>query len=470
VGQVAQRGATWLSTILLVHLLQPEDYGTYSIAATVAMFLLAFNDLAVGYAVTRHQGVDVDEVAGTAATLALGTSITIFGLVYLAAPAIVSLFDPPSGSPAVAVVRLTAFAIVIDGAIAAQGGLITRELAEQLRVSCELVGFACAITTNFTLAFAGAGAWSLAAGQVIGSAVTAALIMIRSPHRVRFRWSRERAGPLARFGVPLMIAGTLNQLILNSDYVVVTRYLSLATAGAYFVAFNVSNWPVSLISFAMRRSAIGGFSRLQHDRLLLQRAFVQSTLLLITVTAPMALLIALLSGDIITVLFPERYAAGAVALRFLAGISVFRLVFTLCLDLLTVLGRSIAILWVQAIWWVALVPAMWWGATHHALVGVGVAQFVVAAAVALPCLNWSLAHEGMRLAPMLPGLRRPAVGCATLTAACLLVRLPLQQPLLRLVAGGAAGATGYLAVVLPGSPALDRAKALLVSRVGRAPS
>jgi hypothetical protein len=76
----------------------------------------------------------------------------------------------------------------------------------------------------------------------------------------------------------------------------------------------------------------------------------------------------------------------------------------------------------------------------------------------------------MRLAPMLPGLRRPAVGCATLTAACILARLPLQQPLLRLVAGGAAGATGYLAVVLPGSPALDRAKALLVSRVGRAPS
>jgi PST family polysaccharide transporter len=390
--------------------------------------------------------------------------------VYLTAPAIVALFHPPAGSPAVGVVRLTAFAIVIDGAIAAQGGLITRELREQIRVSCELVGFAFAITTNFVLAFSGAGAWSLAAGQVIGSAVTGSLIMLRSPTRVRFRWTRKRVGPLARFGFPLMIAGTFGQLILNSDYVLVNRYLSLATAGAYFVAFNVSNWPVSLIHFAMRRSAIGGFSRLQHDRVQLQRAFVQATLLLITATLPMALLSTLLAGDVIDFLFPARYSAGAVALRFLAGISVFRLVFTLCLDLLTVLGRSVAILWVQAFWWIALVAAMWWGATHHGLVGVGVAQFVVALVVALPLLNWCLVREDLHLSPMLSGLKRPLLGCVVLTALCLLARLPLHESGLRLLAGGAAGAAGYLAVVLPGTPALDRALDVLGRRVRRVPT
>src|SRR3954453_21359223 len=56
VGQLLQRGLVWLSTIVLVHILDREDYGTYSIAITVTMLLLALNDLAVGHAITRYQG------------------------------------------------------------------------------------------------------------------------------------------------------------------------------------------------------------------------------------------------------------------------------------------------------------------------------------------------------------------------------------------------------------------------------
>jgi PST family polysaccharide transporter len=464
VGQIAQRGATWLSTLLLVHVLRPEDYGTYSIAATVAMFLLSFNDVAVGYAVTRHRGDDLDEVAGTAASIALLTSLTIFVVVFLTAPFIVALFNPPAGSPAVGVVRLTAVAIVIDGSIAAHGGLITRSLREQIRVGCELTGFVFAVSLNFGLALAGFGAWSLAAGQVVGSLVTASLIIVRCPVRVRLRWQADQARALTRFGVPLMLAGTFNQLILNSDYVLVNRYLSLATAGAYFVAFNVSNWPVTLINFAMRRSAIGGFSRLQHDRGALQRAFSQATVLLVSATLPMALLITLLADDIMRFLFPPRYSAGAVALRFLAGVSVFRLVFTLCVDLLTVLGRSVAILWVQVVWWITLLTAMYFGAIHHGLVGVGVAQLVTALGIALPLVNWCLVREGVSLRAALPGLVRPLLGGAALTGACLAARLPLHESGLRLLAGGSAGLLAYAAVALPGTPVLEQVRQVTARR------
>jgi PST family polysaccharide transporter len=467
VGQMAQRGATWLSTLLLVHVLKPEDYGTYSIAATVAMFLLSFNDVAVSYAVTRHRGDDLDEVAGTAASIALITSFTIFVAVFLTAPFIVALFNPPAGSPAVGVVRLTAVAIVVDGSIAAHGGLITRALREQIRVVCELAGFVFAITVNFALAFAGFGAWSLAAGQVIGSVVTAGMIMVRCPMRVRLRWHTDQARALTRFGVPLMLAGTFNQLILNTDYVLVNRYLSLATAGAYFVAFNVSNWPVTLINFAMRRSAIGGFSRLQHDQRALQRAFGQAVVLLVSATLPMALLITLLADDIMTFLFPARYSAGAIALRFLAGVSVFRLVFTLCVDLLTVLGRSVVILWVQVVWWLTLLAGMWWGAIHYGLVGVGVAQLITALVVALPLVNWCLSREGVRLLAALPGLVRPLLAGSALVAACLAARLPFHESGLRMVAGGAAGCAAYGLVALPGTPVIPHLRELVARR--RAP-
>ena len=196
VGQLVQRGLVWLSTIVLVHILNREDYGTYSIAVTVTMFVLALNDLAVGYAITRYQGDDVDELAGTAATVALGLSLSLYAIVFVTAPAIVSLFNPPAGSPAVGIVRLAGLVIVIDGTIAAPTGLITRALQEKIRVTCELIGFGFAMPLLFGLAFAGAGAWSLAIGQVVGAAITAVLLFARSPIPVRFRLgSGAGAGP-----------------------------------------------------------------------------------------------------------------------------------------------------------------------------------------------------------------------------------------------------------------------------------
>src|SRR5690606_30310458 len=105
-------------------------------------------------------------------------------------------------------------------------------------------GTAAALSVNFGVALSGGGPWSLAAAQVTGSAVTATLLMVRSPVKVRFAWNPDFANKLIRFGVPLIGAGAMNQLILNTDYVIVNRYLGTATAGAYFLAFNISNWPM----------------------------------------------------------------------------------------------------------------------------------------------------------------------------------------------------------------------------------
>ena len=190
----------------------------------------------------------------------------------------------------------------------------------------------------------------------------------------------------------------------------VNRYLSLGVAGAYFLAFNVANWPVTMISFAMRRTAMAGFSRLQDDARAMQHAFERSVELLVTATLPMAILISLQAREIILFLFGPKWLAGTTALRFLAGISVIRLVFVLCLDLLAAKGRSMVILWVQVLWFLALVAGLWWGATRHGLVGVGVAQLAAALLVALPLVASCMAREQIHLARVLPRLVRPLLG------------------------------------------------------------
>lgn len=464
-GQFAQRGTTFAATLLLARVLDREDFGTYSIAVTITMFLLAVNDLGMAHAIARHRDdATIPALAGTAATVALTSSIGLYLAAFFAAPALVGLFDPGPGSPAVGVVRLATLAVVIDGCVAANTGVITRALQERTRTTSELGGTAAALTVNFSVALAGGGPWSLAAAQVTGSAVTATLLIARSPVRVRFSWDRDLARQLIRFGGPLIAAGALNQLILNTDYVMVNRYLGTAVAGAYFLAFNVSNWPMTLINFSMRRTAVAGFARLQGDAAAIQRAFVGASTLLISATLPMALLIGLAASDVLTVAYGPKWATGATALRFLAGISVLRLFFALCIELLAALGHSTGILFVQLAWWVALGCGMWWGATTHGLVGVGVAQLGAALVVAMPVLFWLLHSNGVHPLRLLPRLVRPGLGGVALTATVLAVQASLDEPLVRLLLGSAAGALAYALVVLPGTPALATARRLARSR------
>ncbi|MPY95232.1 MAG: oligosaccharide flippase family protein, partial [Acidimicrobiia bacterium] len=202
-GQFAQRGTTFAATLLLARILDREDFGTYSIAVTITMFLLAVNDLGMAHAIARHRDDDsIGAMAGTGATVAFGSSVALYLVAFFSAPFLVSLFDPAPGSPAVGVVRLATLAVVIDGRIAASAGVITRALQERTRTTSELAGTAASLTVNFVVAMNGGGPWSLAAAQVTGSAVTATLLIMRSPVKVRLAWQPDMARHLIRFGVP----------------------------------------------------------------------------------------------------------------------------------------------------------------------------------------------------------------------------------------------------------------------------
>lgn len=462
-GQAARRGATLLSTLLLARILNVEDFGLFTVAFTVATLLMAFTDIGVSYGIVRHQG-DAEPLAGTATSIAIGFSSALYVAVFAASPFIAEAFTARGQDvhpDAVALIRVLAIVAIIDGFSKVPGAGLMRDLRERTRTLAELAGFFVSFFVSITLALGGAGAWSLVWGQLCAVAVTATLILLRSPLTRWPSWNTAHAKYLLGFGLPLAGAGIVNQLILNVDYLIVNSELNLEIAGAYFIAFNISNWPVSLISFAMRRSAIAGFARLQHDPPALQRAFVSAIQLLWTITIPMAVLIGFLAEDVLATLYGKKWLVGTVALQFLAAISVIRLTYQLCTDVLAAMGRSTAVFMVQFAWFAALVPSMFWGARNYGLAGVGATQAAASLLVALPLLLWRLRSVGLQPGKLLSVVFRPVLGGCAAAIAITLVRLPFDGHAVRLLIGGIVGALVYAVVVLPGSPVLGKINALV---------
>ena len=117
-----------------------------------------------------------------------------------------------------------------------------------------------------------------------------------APFRVWPGWDAPAARWMLRFGVPLALTSLVEYIVLNLDYVVVGRVLGPVALGLYLLAYNVSNWPVSIVTDAVRRVSIAGFAHVSADDEAVRAGFHRTFRILAIVSLPLVLLLAVLAA------------------------------------------------------------------------------------------------------------------------------------------------------------------------------
>jgi O-antigen/teichoic acid export membrane protein len=415
VSTILGRLFTPITSIILAHLLVPEDFGVFSVAVVVQTALMSFNDLGVTNAVVWWKG-DVREAARTATTLAIGTSASLYALCFVAAPFIADGMSTPA---ATGVLRLLALTAVIDGISSVPIGMLNREFRQDRRALADWFGFALSTAITVALAAAGFGAWSLAWGRVVGNVVTTVSLYVMAPERPLPGWNPAVARSLVGYGLPLAGSSVLVFLFLNLDYIIVGNTRGPAELGLYTIAFNLASWPSNVLSTTFRRVTIPAFAQLRDDAGALGATFLAALRNLMLVTLLLCAGLGSLALPLITFLYPGEYVTAATVLLWLAVLGVARVYLDLCYDLLSGIGRTRALFALQASWIVLLLPALIVGAGADGIRGVAVGHAVVAWGVMVPLYTAMLARSG--LAP-----RRVAA--------------QVTRPLLVALGGGAAAA------------------------------
>jgi O-antigen/teichoic acid export membrane protein len=442
-NMVAARAISLASGVVLARILAPRDYGVFAIALVATELLMSVNDAGLIAAIVRHPG-DARLLARTAFTLTLAASGVLYALAFLAAPLFADAFHAPD---ATAVVRLLTVAILIDGVSAVPSGLLTKGLRQDLRALGDISGLLVTVAVSVALAFLGFGVWSLAWGRLAGNAAAAAIFICLLPFRIWPWFSRSEAKELLDFGLPMAGASLVTFGLLNLHYVVVGGILGPVELGFYVLAFNLSSWPVSLLSQAAQRVSLAGFARLVADHDGLRRAFTKSTLILLAATVPTCLLLSVLAQPLVHVLYGSRWDHSVEVLRFLAVLAGVRVGANMIQDLLAALGHSRQVLGLQVSWVVLLLPALVAGAYLHGIVGASLAQAVVAVAV-LPVFLFAVHHAGISIRELLIQLLWLVVaGAAAATAALLIIHAVTGNVTQLLVVGSLATAV-FVAVAI----------------------
>ena len=439
----AVRGASWavvsfganrllvfVSTLVLARLLVPADFGVVAAGLTVMAFLEVALDLGMSAAIVYQQENGHSHGVTVAFTLNLAACTVLAGLNLLLAPVLAEFFREPDS---VAIFRALSIFILLRGFGAVQNALLQRDLRFREKAIAELTRALTRGVVGVVLAFAGFGAWALVWALILGEGAGTAVAWARTRFRPRLQFDWRTAGPLLRYGLPVAALQLLSQLGTNSDYLVVGHRLGPIALGIYVIAFRLPELLLSNVYWIFSSVAFPVFSLARSQDTSLFRGAMLRALRLITLFGfPVSVGLALVSRDLVPVLFGAQWDAAAAPMALSSLAMGLNCVGYASGDIFKAAGRPGVLLWVNGF------------GTLFLLVG-----FIIAAPAGIVAIAWVHLAFGVLHSMVRLGLANRLVGTSVLQT------LEAIRPALIVTASITLVALPVRLLVAPGLPALS---------------
>jgi lipopolysaccharide exporter len=451
-----------VATVVLARVLGPEEFGLVSLALVFVGVVEVMADLGVAQALIYHRGSRRSTDAAFAFTVATG--FLLAGAVAVAAPYLAQAL----GDRAITdFLRVLALSFALAGFGIVPDVLLRRDLLFRRRFAVQLSSNATRGIVSIGLALMGFGAWSLVYGQLAAMFVMSVVAWTRVRYRPDLRWWRLRFSdlrPLLAFGAPTAGNGLLNTVILNIDYVIVSRALGATALGYYLLAFRLPEMIIVSVFQVLSQVAFPVFSRARNEPERMRRGYLRMLRLQTTYGVVLGCVLAAVAPYLVPVVFGPGWAVSVFPLQALAIYAAFRSLGMGVVDVLKALGRPGLALGTSVARFVVLVPALVL-ATAYGINGVAVAQVAVALLFAVVMQVVAGRLLGARAVNLLAACM-PAIGAGVAAATCaaLVASLVPGGDLVRLLAGLAAAAVTAAGVLLGLSPGTRRDLRTLIPR------
>jgi PST family polysaccharide transporter len=333
-----------------------------------------------------------------------------------------------------------ALVILLDGAFMVPFAQLTRDFRQDRIFLANAIGFIPSTAMLLLLAKSGGGAMAFAWSRFATTFVMGCVVTASAPKIYRPGIARGALSLLFRFGFPLAGANFVNYILLNVDYAFVGHLIGAVALGIYSLAFNVASWPTGLLSGVLNSVSMPAFSRVKYDPDLLRNAMASGLRAISLIVMPMCSLMIALAQPLVLTLYGAKWAASAEVLSILSLYGAISTICVLFANMLTSLGKSKFILFVQLFWLGALVPSMVLGVHQNGIVGAAVAHILVIGPLVLPIYLFALKRAtGIRLTMLGKAVLPPLLAASAAALAARGAASQFATPSVELVTGLAVG-------------------------------
>jgi O-antigen/teichoic acid export membrane protein len=437
------RAVRYVALLILGGLLSPRDFGLFAAVHVVIDGLALLQGFGIGHALI-YRKEKTDEAANTSFFLSIGIGAVVLAFSWVVAPAVGRFY----GEPGLAgLFRAAVFVLVIQSVQMVPFRLFEKALDFRKKLTPSGSGAVAYLTVSLTLAYRGAGAWSLVWGEIASVLSETIAYWLLSPWRPKLRFRPDLARQDLSFGWVVLGGSVLIFAFRNIDRLTLSRMFGSDGLGLYAFAFAIANLPATFFVRVLNTVLFPSYSSLGDDRKRQGTLFLRATSYTAAAAVLYSIVVIAFGRDFLAAMYGDKWEGAVLPLYALSVFAICRALSALVGDLLVGTGHPNTFRALNALQLAVAGAAVYVGARLGGVAGVAV---VMAAASGVALLaGWAAAR---RVVGDVPGrlarvLRGPFIAAAVSAAPALILRRHLsgQGGVVPVIASAAVVAVAFVA-------------------------
>lgn len=326
--------------IVLARLLSPEEFGLIGMITIFIGISQVLINSGISDALIRKKNPD-EAYYNTAFLFNAGVSITLYAILYFAAPFIAAFYEKPILTD---IVRLLSFTLIINALTLVQRAQVTKAI--NFKALAKLTLFSSIISGMIAviLAYLGYGVWSLVWKNIIASVLTLLAFWHLTKWLPNLGFNKEAFKDMFGFGNKLMFLGLIDTAYKNMYFIIIGKYFSAADLGQYTRAETFKRLPSTTLTQIIQRVTFPVLSEIQDDNHRLKKAYQQILKATMLVSITGMFLLSFIAKDLTIVLMGEQWEQAGNYLSILCFSGVFYPLDALNSNILKIKNKSSKIL------------------------------------------------------------------------------------------------------------------------------
>ncbi len=310
-GSFSEQGFRFVRNMILTRLLAPEAFGTMAIIMSAASVIQSLTEVGAKEALIQNPNGDKDDHIGAAWWLAFGRSVSVYLLLFLAAPFIAKFYG---NLQLTALLRVATSGLLFEGAMSTRAYVAMKQMKFSRWAVINHGGAIVGVIITLVLGIVFRNIWALVLGSCSESIAKCILSYIICPYLPPLGWHPGAIRDLLKFSKGVFGLPLLNLIFIRADVFVLAKLYSPAELGLYAMAIYLVQTPTGFLINLLGQTLMPTLSHVQEDRARMNRILLQVTGGIFIVGMP-ALVFLFFSGhSLLTLVYGHRYGTASAAL------------------------------------------------------------------------------------------------------------------------------------------------------------
>lgn len=301
--QFSSKGVSMLVSIILGRLLLPEDYGIIALTAIFTNLSDILIDGGFATVLIRKEKVDGVDYA-CAFTISSLIATFLYAVLFFIAPLVSEYYAEPRLTAVLRVVGLTFF---IQAFASTRNATVNRNMQFKLLFNCNIVASIISGFAGIVAAYFGLGVWALVIQRLVQQTVLTVLLLTKVEWKFRWQLEWSRIREMLKFSLGVVGSSLINYFGGSLYNAIIGKRYSVTDLGYCDKGAQLPT-QLSLYTFgAMSGVLLPTISSCQNDLPRVKSIIRKVTSMTAFLILPMMVGLALVSKEVITLLFSEKW-------------------------------------------------------------------------------------------------------------------------------------------------------------------